>query len=336
MRTWLAEHWFLLVLGLGVAAGMLAPGALHPVTDLWDQRWAVALSLLLIAWTIPTRSLVAELRRPFAALWAIFLSYGLMPIAGWLLGWFAPADVRIGLILVSCVPCTLSSAVLWTRLAGGNEATTLAAVMGTTFMSWFATTAWLAQLTGAAVALDAGGMMLDLVLTLIVPTLVGQALRRSAVCVRLAERHKVLFSAAAQAIVLATVLKAGVNVGDKLNEHGAWDASLVFGWSIVLAVALHALVLTGGFYSSRGFGFDRPRQIAVSFACSQKTLPVSLVLYEDYFKTAFPFALMPVLFFHVGQLMLDTIVARWMRQQESGVRSQESGIRSQHDTSDRL
>ena len=45
------------------------------------------------------------------------------------------ADVRIGLILVASVPCTLSTAVLWTRLAGGNEATALLTAMGTTCIS---------------------------------------------------------------------------------------------------------------------------------------------------------------------------------------------------------
>src|SRR5256885_1650118 len=124
MRSLFVRHWFLVVLALLVGTALTFPAAVDRITHYWEPRWTVAVSLFLMAWTMPTQSLVAELRQPFASLWAVVLSYGLVPAASWVLSGLAPdEDVRIGLILVSCVPCTLSSAVLWTRLAGGNEAT---------------------------------------------------------------------------------------------------------------------------------------------------------------------------------------------------------------------
>src|SRR5262249_49897730 len=177
MPAFLARHWFLILLVLGLGASLLAPQWMRYATDFWEPRLTVGISLLLMAWTMPTQSLVEEVRRPFASLWAVCLSYGLVPASAWLLGMLAPADVKIGVILVSTVPCTLSSPILWTRMAGGNEATALLTVMGTVFSSWFLTTAWLFWLTGAAVDLDVQAMALDLVLSLIVPVLVGQALQ---------------------------------------------------------------------------------------------------------------------------------------------------------------
>src|SRR5205807_364601 len=78
----------------------------------------------LMACSLESRSLFQALLRPWPALWATLLSYGLLPILGWLVGGLvAHEDLRIGLMLTASVPCTLASAVLWTRLAGGREAT---------------------------------------------------------------------------------------------------------------------------------------------------------------------------------------------------------------------
>jgi sodium/bile acid cotransporter 7 len=327
MSALLGKHWFLILLTLGLGAALAAPGALHPVTAYWEPRINVALSLFLMAWTMPTRSLVEEVRWPYASLWAISLSYGLVPASAWLLGRFSPDDVSVGLILASAVPCTLSSAILWTRMAGGNEATALLTVMGTVFTSWLLTTAWLYWLTGAAIELNVQAMALDLVLSLILPVLAGQALRFSSRCAQFAQDHKLLLGVVSQCCILTIVLKAGVTVGVKLHEGVATHAAPIFLWSIALAVSLHLIALASGLWTSRWIGFDRGRQIAVAFSASQKTLPLSLMLYEEYFKEKFPFAVMPLLFYHIGQLLLDTVIAQRMaRRQESGVNDQESAV----------
>jgi len=310
MMSFLAKHWFLALLVVGVGVAIFSPDALHPVTDYWEPRSSIAISLFLMAWTMPTQTLLAEFKSPYASLWAVLLSYGLMPICAWALGYLAPDDdVQIGLILISAVPCTLSSAILWTRLAGGNEATALLTVMGTTFTSWILTTAWLYALTRAAVQFEILAMTVDLIVALILPVLLGQLLRLAPPCERFAERYKLWIGGLAQIFVLAIVIKAGVTVGDRLREGDTLQAPAIFAWSIGLAVGLHLFILGGGLLSSRWLGFDHGRQIAVAFSASQKTLQVSLVLYDQYYKDQFPYAVMPLLFYHVGQLMLDTLIA---------------------------
>lgn len=310
MRTFLARHWFLLSLGFGLLLALYWPDALRLATAYWEPNLAVAASLFLIALTMPSGALAAELRSPWAAGWAVVLSYGLVPLAAFALGLVtAEQDVRIGLILIACVPCTLSSAVIWTRLAGGNEATALLAVMGTTFTSWFLTTAWLLGLTGAEVQLDIGDMVVKLVLTLIVPVLAAQALRLLSAIGRVVERHKPALGAVSQLFTLAIVLKAGVGVGDKLRAQGAAEVPALLGWSAALAVVLHLLAVAAGMLTGRLWGFDRGRQIAIAFAASQKTLPVSLMLYDQYFQARFPFAVVAVVAYHIGQLLLDTVIA---------------------------
>ena len=313
MRSFLARHWFLTVLALGIGVALITPDVMTSMMVHWEPHVAVFVSLFLIAWMMPTHALLAELRHPYASMWAMGLSYGLVPGAAWLIGSLAPADVQVGLIVVGCVPCTLSAAVLWTRMAGGNEATALLTVMGTTFTSWFLTTAWLLWLTGAQIQLDVADMAIQLVVTLILPVVLGQALRWIPPCGGFADRHIVLLGVLSQIMILAMILKAGASVGRKLHEQNAWEAPRMLLWSIGLTIALHLFALASGFVSCRWLGIDRGRQIAVAFSASQKTLPVSLMLYEQYYMGEFPYAVMPLLFYHIGQLLLDTVIANRLR-----------------------
>src|SRR5271170_2293003 len=134
----LARRWFLLLLVAGFTVAGVAPGLLH-WTRHADPQWVMAGALFLSAWTLQSRSLYRAVMRPWPALWAAFISYGPLPALAWTLGRTLPnEDFRIGLMIAACVPCTLASAVLWTRLAGGNEAVALLSTLLTTALSWLA------------------------------------------------------------------------------------------------------------------------------------------------------------------------------------------------------
>ena len=112
---------------------------------------------------------------------------------------------------------------------------------------------------------------------------------------------------------LVMILKAGVTAGDKLHatDNGqAGNVTAIFVSSLFLANGLHLWAMASSWWTCRWLGFDRGRQIAVAFSASQKTLQVSIVLFEQYFAPDFPFAVVPLLFYHVGQLLLDTAIAK--------------------------
>jgi sodium/bile acid cotransporter 7 len=313
MLAFLAQRWFLCALVVGVSLALAAPQAFHVWTKELPPPLVIAVALFIIAWTMPSASLAGESRRPWAALWAVTISYGMLPGVAWLLGQLSPPDIRVGLMLAASVPCTLASGVLWTRLAGGNEATALLTVVASTLSSWFLTTFWLTTTTRADIDLPAAQMMLDLALTLVVPVALGQGARLSAPLRQFADRHKTALGAIAQLFVLAVVLKASAAVGLKIHEGEAVLGIDTLLLSAVLAMGLHLLALTVGLWTSTGWGFDRPRCLAVAIVCSQKTLPISLTLFDKYFKTEFPLAVVPLLFFHVGQLLLDTLIAERLK-----------------------
>jgi sodium/bile acid cotransporter 7 len=198
-------------------------------------------------------------------------------------------------------------------MAGGNEATALVAVLGCTFTSWLVTPIWLASTTGSNVQLNPLRMMIDLALTLLVPVLIGQLFRLWPPARQLANERKTLLSAIAQLFVLAIVLKTAAQVGIRLKGGAAAVGVSNLALSGTLAMATHIAALFFGYYSAITLGFDRPRCIAIAFSGSQKTLPVSVYLFESYFEAAYPLAIIPLLFFHVGQLLFDSVVAHQWR-----------------------
>jgi sodium/bile acid cotransporter 7 len=310
MASFLARRWFLLILISGVALGLALPDLFLPWTAGLEPRVIVAAALFLMAWTLPGRALAHEAARPAAIAWAVLLSYGLLPAAAWLLGPLLPvADYRVGVLIMASVPCTLASAVLWTRLSGGNEATALCVILLTTATSWLVTTGWLTLVTQTSVALNPMEMMLALLLTLVAPVGLGQISRVLPLMVRVAARGRGAINITAQLLVLAVILKASAEVGDRVGQGSSkLDAGPLASVALV-CFGLHLGVLAAGFATGGWLGFDRPRRIAVAFACSQKTLPVALVLYKDYYQDTYPLALIPLLLYHVGQLILDTLIA---------------------------
>jgi sodium/bile acid cotransporter 7 len=320
MVRFIARRWFLLLLVSGVTAGLARPDLVLPWTAELEPRVIVAMALFLMAWTLPGRALAQEAVRPAAVAWAVLLSYGLLPAAAWGLGTLLPPDYSVGVLIIASVPCTLASAVLWTRMSGGNEATALCVVLLTTATSWLVTTGWLALLTttAPAVAIDAAGMMLALVLTLVVPVGLGQLSRALPFMVQAATRGRFAISMASQLLVLAIIFKASAEVGDRIHQGSSRLEIVPLVTAILVCSGLHLGVLGTGFMTAGWLGFDRPRRIAVAFASSQKTLPVALVLYTNYYQDSYPLSLVPLLLYHVGQLIVDTVIAdSWARRAET-------------------
>ena len=193
-------------------------------------------------------------------------------------------------------------------MAQGNEATALLVTLLTTATSWLATTGWLMLGTGTQVGISLGNLMLGLFLVLVLPVGVGQSFQGIPSFARFAIRNKIGLGVVSKILVFSIIFKAAVEMFDKLEGGSAAVAM-----SSILAVtaaclATHLTGLAFGFWSSRGLRFERPDQIAVAFACSQKSLPVALFLYQTYFES-YSLAVIPMAIYHMGQLIVDTFIA---------------------------
>lgn len=312
MLAYVTRRWFLFVLILGVTGTLLVPQPMYLLTRDLPPHLVIAVALFLMSWTMPSRSLAQELRRPAAATWAILLSYTLPPGLAWLVGQVASPDIRVGLLLSASVPCTLASCIIWTRLAHGNEATALLALLGSTLLSWLVTTLWLDFTTGLEVELDTPRMMRDLLLTLVVPVSLAQGLRAIRPLAHWVDAYKNWLSNIAQLFVLAIIFKTTAAVGLEIQSGVTTITGRLVAEAIGLTQAVHLATLAVGWWTGR-LWFDRPRSVAIAFASSQKTLPVALFLFENYFRAAFPLAVLPLMGYHIGQLIVDTFIAEWIK-----------------------
>ena len=98
----------------------------------------------------------------------------------------------------------------------------------------------------------------------------------------------------------------------------SWLESCDFCVMTLVVLGLHSGVLVTGYGLAKLAGMSRASCIAVAFAGSQKTLMVGLYVALRYYGGL---AILPMVAYHVGQLMLDTLVAdAWGRlgEQEDG------------------
>ena len=310
MKRFLGKRWFLLLLLGGLMLAWFGPAWLRQLTSWLDPRVIVGCALLLMSLCLESRRLYDALRRPWPALWALAISYGLLPALACSVGpLLSDSGLRVGLLISASVPCTLASAVIWTRMGSGNEATALLVTLLTTATSWLATTAWLVGGTGAEVSVDARRMIADLFLVLIVPVGLGQGARAIPAVASVAIRFKTVLSVLARLLIFSIILKAAVEVFDRLREPEVTPSLGALLSAAALCVGLHLTALLCGLWSSKALGFDRPNQIAVAFSCSQKTLPVGLFVFTAYFEKSYPLAVVPLVIYHVSQLVLDTFIA---------------------------
>jgi sodium/bile acid cotransporter 7 len=315
MRAFLARRWFLLLLAVGLVAACTRPGWLRPATDLLPLRPVVALSLFLMAWTLEGRRLWQAAARPAPALYALAVSAAALPALAWLAGLLFPVpDLRLGLLLIAAVPCTLSSAVLWTRLAGGNEALALLVTVLTNGLGWLVAPAWLLLATGVEAAPDAADMMGRLAVLLVLPVAVGQGVRLVPAVARVVNRHLVLNGVVTRLLVAAVLVKAAV---DAIDHAGRIPLHLLL-LSGLAAVLLHLAGWGLGYAGGRALGFARADCAAVAFAGSQKTLPLALYLFAAYYVEQYPLAVAPPVLYHVGQLVIDSFLADGLARRPEG------------------
>lgn len=335
LKAILGRHWFLVGLAILIPFGLIlgrrldtgaasaaAPAAFEKVLGA-GMKLIVFQILFLMSWTLDTRKLVESLRTPGPVVWASVVNCVFMPLLTWplCLGQLT-RDFSVGLMIAGSVPCTMAAASVWTRRAGGNDAVSLLVTILTNGMSLIVTPFWMALAVGSKVEISKWALMQTLLFSALLPILTGQALRLSRACAAFADRRKLLLSNLAQVCILVTVFFSAYNAGPQLAIGRATPAlaAILLVWGSTVAIHIAGLVI--GYWGGRLLGLSMENTIAASFAGSQKTLPIGILVAESVARTGLPFAVFPMLMFHASQLVVDTIVAdRFIhidRSQEAG------------------
>lgn len=296
---------------LFLAVAVAALGLFAPSLGLFLEAGIgplLALLMLVISLTFDAHAVKLVVQKPSRQLWALGLVYGPMSLAGWLTGrlFFGPGPLAAGQTLVGTLPTDVSAPLL-VLLARGNVA--LAAVLNAvnTVLSPFIVPFLFLLLTGIELQVPIGAVILELVLIVVLPTVIGVYLRtRYLVAV---SRHDGLYPALGSVLYLLLLLAVvGPNAATILG----------YGWyAIVIALAALTLNLIGyavGFVA-KVFVADRQELIAYLFTVSKKEFSIAAAFVA---ASGLPSEIaVPAAFFAVIQMMTSPIAAKILASRNS-------------------
>jgi solute carrier family 10 (sodium/bile acid cotransporter), member 7 len=293
------------MLALAVVLGFGWPSTFSPLAHSSLLRTGIVVTVMaLMGWTLQPKSIGRSIRNPLAAMLAIGVNIFVVPLLAWPSLWLLPTELAGGLIVASLVPCTLASAAVWTRSAGGDDAIAMMTTVVTNLTCFLVAPIGLWWLLGQRAQIDVDGQMRSLLWQVVLPLIAGQAARAIGFA-DFADRHKKGIANAAQVGILFMVMLGSVISAERLATQppGMGGALVAAG---ALACVIHIAALAVGYLVAKSFGFARPQQIAITISGGQKTLMVGLQL-----ALSCGVSVLPMVMYHVSQLFIDTLVVRW-------------------------
>ncbi|WP_407521693.1 bile acid:sodium symporter family protein [Methylobacterium oryzisoli] len=272
---------------------------------------AMALLFFLHGARMERRTVVAGLvhwRLQLAVLGATFV---LFPLLGLTAGLLAPTlltpALAGGVLFLCLLPSTVQSSIAFTAMAGGNAPAAICAASASNILGMVISPLLVALLFHAqGGGFDWGGVG-RILLQLLGPFLLGQALQP-----RLGSwlgRHKALTGVVDRGSILLIVYLAF----GQAAVSGLWARTPPSALLVMLAVdgMLLAAMLAITTWGSRLLGFARPDEITIMFCGSKKSLaagvPIATVMFAGQDIGSL---LLPVMLFHQLQLIVCAALAR--------------------------
>ncbi len=291
--------------GAAVAVGWLTQGAIALLFFLYGARLSSAAVVQgVLHWRL--QALVLASTFVLFPLLGVGLSALLRPVLG--------SALASGVLFLCLLPSTVQSSIAFTSIGRGNVPAALCSASVSNLLGIVVTP----LLVGALMAGHGGfsaAALLDIVLQLLLPFGLGQALR--GVIGPWIAAHRRLTSYVDRGSILLVVYSAfseGV-VGGLWHRVGVLDLLLL----LVIDAALLAVVLGATTLASRALGFAIEDEVAIVFCGSKKSLASGLPMANILFAgQAVGVIVLPLMLFHQIQLMACAVLARRYGGRHSG------------------
>lgn len=326
MLQFVKHNWFVLGLATVIIVSITAPavGVAAGLSGL--TRDVLVLSIFIITgMTLPTETILKRLANVklhiflqgyiFIVVPAVF--FGVVSIFSGTL----PANTIAGLYAVAAIPTTVSSCIVFTQANEGN-------VVAATFNAALANIAgiFVSPLILSLMLSTAGrsmpieellGILRSLALSMLLPIIVGQFLRRGVR--RFVDQHKKILRSSTNAFLIGVVfltVSSSVASGQFDVRHDG------VGLSVVLIAVLHIVLLSIAYVATRILRFDRQDRIAALFVAPQKTIALGVPLLALYFRddpAVFAAAIFPLSFYHFWQMIVASVLSGWFRKEATAL-----------------
>ena len=276
----------------------------------WVANGAVFVLFLMNGMKIARREVLAGFRNWRFLVPLCLWVFGAMALAGLGLARLAlgvlPASLALGFLFLGTLTSTVQSATSYSSLAGGNAALSVVSAALLNILGVFVTVPLFLAL-GGPVAGDGGGeTILRIVLLLLVPFAIGQAVQsRTATFVA---RHRGAI-AWLDRLVIATAVYVAFS-GAVSQGIGSRVGGSDWVWLTVLTGAFIAFAHGGAWTASALLRLPRRDRIAFLFAGAQKSVAVGAPLATLIFSSADAgFVVMPLLLYHLLTLVVAAPLA---------------------------
>lgn len=273
-------------------------------------KWLIVVTMLAIGGLLPRDELQAVLRRWPRVLGGTLVQFGSMPALAWAVCELAglTGDLRIGVILVGCVPGAMASNVL-TLKAGGNVSYSVSlTTTATLFSPVFVPLVLLFTLGGVSsdpLALAQKAFM-DLLMFVVVPVTTGHLLvrrwRRHGSTARWADRWGIAGPVVANLAILWIIAAV---VGKNRQELASVSASLV-GWLLCLNLLGYCAGQAGG----KAMGLPLRDRRALTLEVGMQNAGLGAALATQLFPNQ-QMVTLPAAIYTFGCMLTGTILAQY-------------------------
>ena len=244
------------------------------------------------------------------------------PLVGLLLllvfGRFLPADLWVGCFFLCALPSTVSSSVAMTAAARGNVPVAVFNATLSSLIGIFLTPLWIGLVVGnSGGSLPLGKVVLDLVLWLLLPLVVGQLARP--ILGQWAQAHKPLINNVDKTTILLLVYTSFCDsvVDGVWTKNGAGVLLPAFGGALLL----FTIVFSTMRLVCRKANIAPDDSAAVIFCGTKKTLASGVPMAHLIFgaNPGLGLILLPILIYHPLQLAIcGWLASRWARRADMG------------------
>ncbi|WP_246096594.1 bile acid:sodium symporter family protein [Paenibacillus sinopodophylli] len=291
------EKWMFILIPGSLVLGFLFASQLQPFIQ--SVPYLFAYITLTMAIGCGLDQLRVVMKRPGIMALTFLIAHVLSPLAAYGLGilaFGADSPYVVGLVLFTIIPIGVST-VLWVGMSGGSVPLMLAMVVLDSALSPLVVPAGIHLFFKSAVEVKAGPIVMDLLIIIVLPTIIGVALNyfsrariQQVVAPYTSPLSKLFFVA-----VVALNASAIAPHLDKLKQ----DIAVL----VPLVIVLVGLCYAFGYIGTAALR-NNEQQITVSYATGMRNISLGIVLALGYFS---PLAAVPVVLSILIQQPLATV-----------------------------
>eukprot|EP00123_Amoebidium_parasiticum_P001038 comp12014_c0_seq1/m.6714 comp12014_c0_seq1/g.6714 ORF comp12014_c0_seq1/g.6714 comp12014_c0_seq1/m.6714 type:complete len:385 (-) comp12014_c0_seq1:612-1766(-) len=315
----LHKNWFLGGLICVILAAKIAPGIgqkhgpLHP--EYTVKYGAVGIIFFLSGLSLKTEELMRAIKHVRLHLFIQSFSMTFVPaLLVFLVAFLQTTDLvdpRIlnGFLALGCMPPPVSSAVILTKAAGGNEPAAIFNSAFGSFLGIFMTPALLLAVLGASSTVPVATVVTQLSLTVVAPLVLGQVIR---VCGYAGSLLGDLSPGdVSSTFLLLIIYSAFCDAFASPFALSPWQSFTLFGLVLVVMVAIHYL----SFNLARVLRFSSPDVVAAMYCSSHKSLTLGIPLLRIIFQDSGDLSILsvPLLCWHPAQILFGSLLVNHLQ-----------------------